>query len=81
MDDILDLRPLADDYTADVLHQALATLAWLRGLDRRRDPAARLHVLASLRDEIHTELLHTTLAAHDHGYSPTQLATLLDLPG
>lgn len=81
MHDPLDCRPQTDDYTADVLDTALYALAWLRGHDRDPDPAIRLHLLTSLRDQLHAELLHTTLEAHHHGYDPTQLATILDLDG
>lgn len=81
MDHILDLRPLADDDTADVLHQALATVAWLQASTGVATPPSACTCSASLRDGIHTELLHATLAVHDHGYSTGQLAALLDLPG
>lgn len=79
--DVLDLRPLADHDTTAVLGQALAALARRRGLRWRPDPAVRLHLLVSLRDEIRIHQLRATLAGHHHGYTPTELAALLDLPG
>lgn len=78
--DVLDLRPLIDHDTTAVLGHALAALAQRRGLRWRPDPALRLHLLVSLRDETRTQLLRATLAAHHHGYSPTEIAALLDLP-
>ena len=80
MQDVTDLRPIIGHDTAETLADALATLAWERQLDRRRDPAARLHLLASLRDQLRSDLLDTVIVAHNHGYTPTQLAVLLDLP-
>lgn len=78
MRDVLDHYPFPDDYTADVIAKATATLAWLRGLDDDPDPAIRLHLLTSLRHQLDEDLLHTVLAAHDHGYTPDQIATLTD---
>ena len=77
MRDVLDHYPYPDDYTADLITQATTTLAWLRGLDHP-DPAMRLHLLASLRHQLDQDLLYTVLAAHDHGYTPEQIATLTD---
>jgi hypothetical protein len=80
MRDVLDHYPYPDDYTADIIAQATATLAWLRDLDANPnpDPAIRLHLLTSLRHQLDEDLLHTILAAHDHGYTPDQIATLTD---
>ncbi|MGH3951086.1 MAG: hypothetical protein ACRDSE_18550 [Pseudonocardiaceae bacterium] len=80
MIDVLDHTPLADDDTADVLATATLTLAWLRGLPDP-DPAARIHLLVSLRQQLDTDLLTAVLTAADpdHDYSPRQLAVLLDL--
>jgi hypothetical protein len=75
--DVIDYYPYPDDYTADLITQATATLASLRGLDNP-DPAMRLHLLTSLRHQLDEDLLHTVLAAHDHGYTPDQIATLTD---
>lgn len=79
--DVLDLRPLIDHDTTAVLGHALAALARRGGLQWRPDPAVHLHLLVSRRDEIRTHLLRATLAAHHHGYTPTEIAALLDLPG
>ena len=78
MRDVLDYYPYPDDYTADILADATATLAWLRGLDGDPDPVVHLHLLASLRQQLNNDLLHSALAAHDHGYTPTQIAIVLD---
>lgn len=78
MRDIADLLPYTDDYTAHLLDEATATLAWLRGLDRDRDPAVRLHLLASIHAQVKADLLLAVLAAHDHGHAPDELAALLD---
>ena len=45
----------------------------------RNEPVLRLHLLASLHQQLHVELLHTTLAARDHGYTHGHIAVLLDL--
>ena len=45
----------------------------------RADPALRLHLLASLHQQLHAELLTATLAARDHGYTHAQIAVLLNL--
>ena len=78
MRDVLDYYPFCDDYTADVIAHATTTLAALRGLHGDPDPAVRLHLLTSLRQQLNSDLLHTTLAAHDHGYTPDQIAIVLD---
>jgi hypothetical protein len=79
MRDVLDLYPFADDHTADVLAQATTILARKRGLGGGQDdPAVRLHLLVSICHQLDAELLSAVLTAHDHGYSPNQLAVLLD---
>lgn len=47
--------------------------------DFRDDPALRLHLLASLHQQLHAELLHAALATRDHGYTHEQIALLLNL--
>lgn len=80
MTDVLDLCPLTDVDTTDMLDLAVTTLACLRDLDHRyHDPAVRLHLLVSLYEQIRSELLAATLDADDHGYNPTQIAVLLNL--
>ena len=80
MQDVLDLYPLIDGDTAEMLDLAIHNLACLRGLTpRAHDPAVRLHLLASLYEQARTDLFETTLAAHQHGYSPTQIAVVLNL--
>lgn len=79
--DVAGLHPLVDHDTTAVLGHALAALARRRGLRWRPDPALRLHLLVSLHHEIRIHLLRATLAGHHHGYTPTELAALLDLPG
>ena len=44
----------------------------------RNEPHLRLHLLASLHQQLQAELLHTTLAARDHGYTHEQIAVLLN---
>jgi hypothetical protein len=79
MRDVLHLCPLADDHTADVLAHATTVLARKRGLGGdQHDPAVRLHLLVSIRHQLDAELLSAVLTAHDHGYTPNQLAVLLD---
>jgi hypothetical protein len=49
-DDVLDLRPMCDHHSRQVIEQALATLGDLRGLDPDH-PAVRLHLLTSLTSQ------------------------------
>ncbi len=77
MPDVVDYLPYADDFTSDVLADAFATLASLRGLDQDPDPAVALHILASLQQQLQTELVHAVLIANDHGYTPDQIAVVL----
>jgi hypothetical protein len=80
MEDVLDLYPLVDVDTADLLDHAVDALACLRGLDHRRnDPAVRLHLLTSLYEQTRSALFEATITARDHGYSPTQIAVVLNL--
>jgi hypothetical protein len=44
----------------------------------RDDPVLRLHLLASLQQQLHAELLTAALTAHTHGYSSGQIAVLLN---
>ena len=77
MRDPINHLPHASDDTYDIIADAAATLAWLRGLLHEPDPAVRLHLLASLHHQLHIELTHATLNAHDHGYTPDQIALLI----
>jgi hypothetical protein len=45
----------------------------------RDDPVLRLHLLASLHQQLNAELHHAALAARDHGYTHGQIAVLLNL--
>ena len=45
----------------------------------RDEPVLRLHLLASLQQQLHAELLTAALAARDRGYSRGQIAVLLNL--
>lgn len=76
--DVLDLCPLVDEQTRQAIDQAIGILALLRGLSTV-EPAARLHLITSLIREIETRRATAIVAAHEHGYSPTQIAALLDL--
>ena len=85
--DVTDLYAYPDDYTHDAIHHATTTLGNLRGfcdLDDSRDfladPALRLHLLVSLQQQLKADILHALLDAHDHGYTLTELAVLLDHP-
>ena len=77
MRDPIDCLPHASDDTHDVIADAAATLAWLRGLDHDPDPAVRLHLLASLHHQLQIEITHATLIANDRGYTPDQIALLI----
>lgn len=93
MRDVCDFCPFPDEHTRDVLDDAAEALAILRGLHNlhhddvsdpnpwlalRDDPVLRLHLLTSLQQELQAELLHAVITAHDHGYTPSQIAVLLD---
>jgi hypothetical protein len=93
--DVCDFAPYLDAHTRDTLDDAAEALAILRGLHNlphdhgaddfnpwrafRDEPALRLHLLASLRQQLNAELLHAVLAARDHGYTHGQIAVLLNL--
>jgi hypothetical protein len=93
MRDVCDFCPFPDEHTRDLLDDAVDALGILRGFHNlthddcpydshhrafRDDPALRLHLLVSLQHELHAELLHAVIAAHDPGYTPGQIAVLLD---
>lgn len=86
MRDVLDLLPFADDHTSHALDDAVEIIGILRGFcrltdtDFLHDPALRLHLLASLHRQLRNDLLAAVLTAHHHGYTPTQIAILSDLP-
>jgi hypothetical protein len=76
--DVLDLYPLVDEHTGQAIDQAIGILALLRGLSSA-EPATRLHLISSLIREIETRRAATIIAAHQEGYTTTQIAVLLDL--
>ena len=86
--DVTDLYTFPDDHTHDAIHHAIKTLGNLRGFcdliddprDFLDDPALRLHLLVSLQQQLTADILHALLDAHDHGYTLTELAVLLDHP-
>ncbi len=76
--DVLDLYPLLDEHTGQATDQAIGILALLRGLSTI-EPATRLHLISSLIREIETRRAATIVAAHQEGYTATEIAVLLDL--
>lgn len=81
-----DLRPHTDDHTHDSLADAVELLGILRGIpewspdDFLTDPGLRLHLLASLHHQLRHELFEAIHAAHDHGYTLTELILIADYP-
>jgi predicted RNA-binding protein associated with RNAse of E/G family len=76
--EVLDLCPMTDEQTRQAIDQAIGILALLRNLSTI-EPAARLHLITSLDRELETRRATAIIAAHKHGYTPTQIAVLLDL--
>lgn len=82
--DANDLRPTADDHTHHSLTDAVELLGVLRGFpesfphDFLADPGLRLHLLASLRHQLHHDLLDAIQAAHHHGYTLNEIIVLID---
>jgi len=79
-------RPHLDANSLTVLHQAIQTLAILRGCwtptgsidDIDIDPAHVLHLLASLTRQAHNHLPTAIQHAREHGYAWTHIHMLLD---
>ena len=89
-DDVSDFTPYPDEHTRDTLDDAAEALGILRGYPNhwdefnpwpafRDDPVLRLHLLASLRQQLDAELLQAALTARDRGYTHGQIAVLLNL--
>jgi hypothetical protein len=76
--DVLDLYPLVDEHTGQAIDQAIGILALLRSLSTL-EPATRLHLISSLAREIDTRRAAAIVAAHQEGYTATEIAVLLDL--
>jgi hypothetical protein len=76
--EVLDLYPLLDENTRQAIDQAIRILALLRDLSTI-EPAARLHLITSLIRELETRRATTITTAHQHGYTDTEIAVLLDL--
>lgn len=76
--DVLDLCPLVNEHTRQTIDQAIGILALLRDLSTI-EPAAQLHLITSLIREIETRRATAIVAAHEHGYTATQIAVLLDI--
>ena len=79
MNDPQTLACHVDDDTATLIDQAAESLGTLRGylgpfLD---DPAVRLHLLASLTQQLRADLLDTASEAREHGYTSEQLLIIL----
>jgi len=77
-DDVLDLRPICDHHSRQVIEHALATLGDLRGLDPDH-PAVRLHLLTSLTSQTQALLPDTMLDADSLGYHLNEIIVLLNL--
>lgn len=81
MPHVLDLQPQPASDTAHLADQALTALAHARGL-HPDDPAVRLHLLVSIHQQLQadtlTAALTAALTAHHHGYTPLELAVLLN---
>ena len=76
--EVLDLYPLLDEHTIHAIDHTIGLLARLRGLSSA-EPAARLHLITSLIRELETRRATTIITAHQHGYTDTEIAVLLDL--
>ena len=77
-DDVLDLRPICDHHSRQVIEHALAMLGDLRGLDPDH-PAVRLHLLTSLTSQTQALLPDTMLDADSLGYHLNEIIVLLNL--
>lgn len=77
MPHVLDLQPQPASDTAHLADQALTALAHARGL-HPDDPAVRLHLLVSIHQQLQADILTAALTAHQHGYTPLELAVLLN---
>jgi hypothetical protein len=77
-DDVLDLRPMCDHHSSQVIEHALDTLGHLRGLDPDH-PAVRLHLLTSLTSQTQALLPDTMLDADSLGYHLNEIIVLLNL--
>ena len=75
---VLDLRPLCDHHSRQVVEQALDTLGRLRGLEADH-PAVRLHLLTSLTSQSQALLPDTMLDADSLGYHLNEIIVLLNL--
>jgi len=77
-----DLHPCPDDHASDTVDVAAQILGLLRGYRGPflGDPTIRLHLLASLDQQLHIDLLHATRDACEHGHTIDDIAALLDLP-
>jgi DNA-directed RNA polymerase specialized sigma24 family protein len=76
--EVLDLYPRLDEHTRQAIDQAIGILALLRGLSTA-EPATQLHLITSLIREIETRQATAIIAAHEQGYTTTEIAVLLDL--
>ena len=79
MNDVEALRCHIDEDTATIIDQAAQFLGIIRGycgpfLD---DPAVRLHLLASLTQQLRADLLDTACEAREQGYTSEQLLIIL----
>lgn len=71
------ISPRADEDCAAALDQALAALGLRRRLDWRDDPAAVLHLLASLQRQIQARLPRAVADARAQGCSWAEVGDLL----
>lgn len=65
-----DFPPPGDDFQRD--NDPYNRLAF------HDDPALRLHLLASLQQQLNADIVHAALAARDHGHAANEIAILLD---
>ena len=79
MDDIQALRCHVADDTATIIVHAAEILGQIRGYRGPfvHDPAVRLHLLASLNQQLRRDLVDTACEACIDGYSSDQLLTIL----
>lgn len=64
---------------AHAIDGAVELLASLRGLYHHGGPAVAVHLLSALHHQLLRDLLDAVIAAHNHGYTPDQIAQLAGL--
>ena len=78
MTHVCDLRPYPDHDTHQALDEAIEVLAIIRDLPAT-NPDNRIHLLTSLLAQADADLTAAISDAHNDGYTPLEIAILLDL--